>query len=169
MSATWLGALLETADPPRARTILETAIEHATTINYGVYVAMPLVYLARMGTDARSPQWATQFRTSLDLAYDKGDTVNCLLLLDLYTQALATTDRAETAAVLAATVGELSPHTSNPISVAHRRDTNARLLTQLGEERLAELTAHGEALRYEDAVALARAELDRAIANDDAA
>ena len=55
---------------------------------------------------------------------------------------------------------------SNPISVAHRHETNERLLAQLGEERFAELTAHGATLGYDEAVALAFAELDRVIAND---
>ena len=68
--------------------------------------------------------------------------------------------------MLAAAVGELAPHMSNPISIAHRQDTNERLLTQLGEERFAELTAHGATLGYDDVVALALAELDRVIAND---
>ena len=167
MSATWLGGLLETTDPPRARTILETAIEHATTVTMGSmsrcllpvshgWEPTPGAHSGRRNSEARSTSPTTA-----------GDTASCLLLLDLYAQALATTDRAEIAAVLAATVGELSPHTSNPNSVAHRRDTNERLLTQLGEERLAELTAHGANLGYEDAVALARAELDRVIANNE--
>ena len=91
------------------------------------------------------------------------------MYLDIYAQALATTDRAESAAILSAAVGELAPHMSNPISIAHRRDTNERLLAQLGEERFAELTAHGATLGYEEAVALAFAELDRVIANDDPA
>jgi hypothetical protein len=53
---------------------------------------------------------------------------------------------------------------SNPISVAHRHETNERLLTQLSEERFAELTADGATFGYEETVALARAELDRVIA-----
>ena len=56
---------------------------------------------------------------------------------------------------------------SNPISVAHRRETNERLLAQLDTERFAELTAHGATLGYEETVALALAELDRVITNDD--
>ena len=34
-SATFLGAALETTDPPRARSLLETAIEHGTTVGFG--------------------------------------------------------------------------------------------------------------------------------------
>ena len=56
---------------------------------------------------------------------------------------------------------------SNPISVAHRHETNERLLAQLDTERFAELTGHGATLGYEETVALARAELDRVITNDD--
>ena len=130
---------------------------------------MALAWLARMGADAASPTVGTQFRSGLDLAYEAGDTRLVLLYLDIYSQALANTDRAETAAMLSASVAELAPHMSNPISVAHRRDTNERLLTRLGEERFAELTAHGATLGYEEAVALAFAELDRVIANDDPA
>jgi hypothetical protein len=68
--------------------------------------------------------------------------------------------------MLTASVGELAHHISNPISVAHRRETNDRLLTHLGEQRFAELTSHGATLEYDEAVALAHAELARAIAND---
>jgi hypothetical protein len=109
---------------------------------------------------------APRFRGVLDLAYENGDTRMVIAYLDTYTQALADTDRAEPAAMLRAAVAELAPHMSNPISVAHRRDTNERLLAHLGEERLAKLTADGATLGYEEAVALARAELDRVIAND---
>jgi hypothetical protein len=119
-----------------------------------------------MGVDAAGPKWATRFRSVLDVAYQAADTHMVLAYLDTYTQALANTDRAEPAAILTAAMAELAPHMSNPISVAHRRDTEERLLAQLGAERLAELTAHGATLGYEEAVALARAELDRAIAND---
>jgi predicted ATPase len=166
VSGNFLGGALETIDPPRARSILETAIEHATTVGLGSHLATALAYLARMGADAAGPKWATRFRSVLDVAYQAADTHMVLAYLDTYTQALANTDRAAPAAMLCAAVAELSPHMSNPISVAHRRDTEERLLAQLGTERLAELTAHGAILGYEEAVALARAELDRAIAND---
>ncbi len=169
MSGAYLGAALETADPPRARSILETAIEHGTTVGPGTHVAMPLAWLTRMGTDAPGPQWATQFRSVLDLIYEAGDTVYVLMFLDIYAQALANTDRAEPAAILHASVADSSPHMSNPISVAHRRDTKERLLTRLGEERFAELTAQGATLGYEETVALAFTELDRMITNDDPA
>jgi hypothetical protein len=66
-------------------------------------------------------------------------------------------------------VAELAPHMSNPISVAHRREANERLLTHLDTERFAELTAHGATLGYDETVALALAELDRVIAEDDPA
>jgi hypothetical protein len=130
---------------------------------------MALAWLARMGTDAASPQWATRFRSGLDVIYEAGDTNFVLTYLDLYTQALLTTDRAEAAAMLNASVAELAPHMSNPISIAHQRDTEERLLAQLGTERLAELTIRGATLGYEETVALARAELDRVIANENPA
>ena len=89
-----------------------------------------------------------------------------LMHLDIYAQALATTNHAETAAVLAASVAEQSPHLTNPISIAHAAETTARLLSQLGDERLAELTTHGATLNYDQAIALAFPELDRVITND---
>ncbi len=55
---------------------------------------------------------------------------------------------------------------SNPNSVARRRANAERLLAHLGEERFAEVTAHGATLGYEEVVALAFAELDRVIADD---
>jgi predicted ATPase/class 3 adenylate cyclase len=166
LAGTYLGAALEATDPPRARTTLETAIEHATTVGSGSHLSAALTFLARMSTDAAGPKWATRFRSVLDIAYEAGDTHYVVLYLDMYTQALANTHRAEPAAMLRAAVAELAPHMSNPISVAHRHEINERLLTQLGEERFAELTAHGATLGYEEAVALAFAELDRVIAND---
>ena len=116
-----------------------------------------------------SPRWATEFRRAIALFHEEGDTAYALMDLDIYAQALANTDRAQSAAILSAAVGALSPHMSNPISIAHRRDTEERLLARLGEERLAELTAQGAALSYDEAVALAFAELDRVIAQDEGA
>jgi predicted ATPase/class 3 adenylate cyclase len=168
LSGAFLGVALEATDPPRARSILETAIEHGTTVELGSHVAMALAYLARISADTMGPQWATQFRTILDIPYEAGDTGYVLMYLDIYTQALAKTDRAESAAKLNAAVAALAPHLSNPISVAHRRDTHARLAAQLGEKRFAELTAQGANLSYEATVDLAFAELDRVIANDQA-
>ena len=122
--------------------------------------------LARMGADVANPQWATQFRSGLNVMHEAGDTGSVLLFLDIYAQSLAATDHAEAAAILAAAVAELSPHMSNPNSVVHRRITNERLLTKLGEERFRELTERGANFGYEEAVALAFAELDRVIVND---
>jgi predicted ATPase/class 3 adenylate cyclase len=169
LAGTYLGAALETTDPARARTTLETAIEHATTVGSGSHVSAALTFLARMGSDATSPKWATRFRSVLDIAYENGDTHYVVLYLDMYTQALANTDRVEPAAMLRAAVAELAPHMSNPISVAHRNEINERLLTQLSEERFAELSARGATLGYDEAVALAFGELDRVIANDEPA
>ena len=165
---TYLGGALETVDPPRARSVLATALEHASAVDHTQFVATSLSWLGRMGGAATNPEWATRLRRHLDFAYEAGDTSYVLTSLDMYSQALATTDRAETAAMLAASVGELSPHMSNPISVAHRRVTNDRLLAQLGQERFAELTAQGATLDLDDVVALALAELDRVIAKDSA-
>jgi len=97
-----------------------------------------------------------------------GDSVSVFTFLNLYSQGLANTDRAESAAVLHAST-ELARHMANPISIAHRRDTHERLSARLGETRLAELTARGAALSYDEAVALAVAELDRVIAQDEGA
>ena len=64
LAGTYLGAALETTDPARARSTLETAIEHATTVGSGSHVSAALTFLARMGTDATDPKWATRFRSS---------------------------------------------------------------------------------------------------------
>jgi predicted ATPase/class 3 adenylate cyclase len=159
-----LGGALAPTDPARARSILETAIENGNAVGAGLTVNTARGWLARLGGNALNPQWATETRRGLDLAYEAGDTRTVLTLLDVYAQALATTERAEAAAILYASVTELAPHMSNPISVAHRRMTNERLTTRLGGEHFAELTAHGKALDYDQAVAVARAELDRVIA-----
>jgi hypothetical protein len=165
-SGTMLGGALEATDPQRARSALETALEHAKAVDHVLFTATCLAWLGRMGAIAATPHWENQFRNGLDLSYEAGDTRMVLMYLDLYAQALAATARAETAAMLAALVAQLSPHTSNPNSVARRRLTNERLLTQLGAERFAELTADGTNLDYDQAVALALTEFDRVIAND---
>jgi predicted ATPase/class 3 adenylate cyclase len=162
----WLGGALAATDPARARSILETAIEHGNAVGAGLTVNAAHGWLARLGGDAANPHWASETRSGLELAYEAGDTRSVLSYLDVYAQALATTDRAETAALLYASVAELASHTSNPISVAHRRMTNEQLLTQLDMERFAELAASGATLGYDAAVALALTELDRVIAND---
>jgi predicted ATPase/class 3 adenylate cyclase len=169
MTGIQLGGALETTDPPRARSVLETALEHATAVGHGQFASTCLAWLGRMGAIVATPEWAAQVRDGLDPAYEAGDTRTVLQFLDIYAQSLAGTDRAESATTLAAAVAELSPHTSNPISVAHRRITNERLVTQLGAERFAELTEYGANLDYDQAVNLARGELDRVIAKEHAA
>jgi hypothetical protein len=112
-----------------------------------------------------NPNWASQVRDGLDLTDETGDTRLLLMQLDNLAQALAATDDAAIAALLAAAVTTLSPHMSNPISVAHHQITQERLITKLGAERYDQLTAEGARLDYDQAVALARAELDRVIAD----
>jgi predicted ATPase/class 3 adenylate cyclase len=158
-----LGGALETTDPLRARAILETALEHAKAVDMPQVSGGCLAFLARMGVDAPDLRWAVEFRRGVDLAHDAGDTMSVLMYLDIYAQALAATERAETAALLAASVAELSAYMSNPVSLSHRHMTNERLLNKLGEQRLTELTAQGSTLDYDQVVALALAELDLVI------
>jgi predicted ATPase/class 3 adenylate cyclase len=162
-----LGLALEATDPAGAQSCLESAIDYGAAVGFNFWVGVSRGWLARMGADATNPQWATQFRSGLDLFDEAGDTRIVVSFLDVYSQSLATSDRAESAAILSAAVVELAPHLSNPISVVHRRQTTERLLAQLGKERFAELTAQGSTLSYDGAVALALAEIDRVIANDE--
>jgi predicted ATPase len=162
-AGSWVGGALETTDPHRAQVALQTALEHAKAVDFGQVIAVCLAWMARMGGDVATPEWAAQFRRGIDLGYEAGDARMVLQSLDIYAQALAAADRAEAGAMLAAAVAELSPHTANAISVGHRRITDERLLTKLGDEHFAELTARGRSLDYDQAVALARTELDRVI------
>jgi hypothetical protein len=166
-AGTYVGGALETTDPPRAQAILQTALEHANSVDYTQFGGTCVAWLGRMGTAAANPQWVTKYRSGLEFSYESGDATFVLASLDLYAQALANADRVEAAAELSASVAELAPHMSNPISIAHRRITNQRLLAKLGEERLAELSARGASLAYDEVVALAFAEIDRVIAKDD--
>jgi hypothetical protein len=163
----FLGASLIRTEPIRARAVLETAVEQAMVVGLVTISGPALSYLGRLGADLADPQWAGRFRDGLSLTYEAGDEAMVLMHIDLYTHALALTDRAEVAAVLAAAVAGHGLHLTNPISVAHRRMTRERLVSQLGEERLRELSERGAALNYDEAVALTFAELDRAIASDD--
>jgi len=164
-AGSWVGGALEATDPARARAFLETALEHAEIVDFWQVIGSCVSWLGRMGAVAATPRWAARFRGGFDLGYEAGDTRMTLQHLDIYAQALAATDRAEAAAMLAAAVAQLSPHTSNPVSVAHRRITNERLVTELGEERFAALSVRGKELDYDQAVALALAELDRVVAS----
>jgi hypothetical protein len=162
----FLGGALETTDPSRARSILETAIEHGNSVGCGLPVNAARGWLARLGGVAGNPQWAAVTRSTLAQSYEAGDSRSVFAFLDNYTQGLANTDRVESAAILHASLGELAPHLSNPISVAHRRETRERLRTQIGDERLTELETCGSTLGYDETVALALAELDRVRANN---
>jgi predicted ATPase/class 3 adenylate cyclase len=162
----YLGGALETTDPARARAIFQTAIDQLTAVGAGYMISATLVSLARLGTDAASPKWAREFRSGLVITYEAGDVSGVLMALGMYAHALANTDRVESATMLLASVGELSPHMSGPIAHAHSHRANERLLAQLDAERFAELSARGATLGYEAAVSLAFAELDRVISQD---
>ena len=166
LSGFYLGGALETSDRPRARAVLKAAIDVMAPLRDGYMIASSLVSLARLGTEAANPTWASEFRSALDVAYEAGDLRGVLMALGMYAQALATTDRVESATMLLASVGELSPHMSTPIALAHNDEAERRLRSQLDAERFAELTARGATLGYEAAVALAFAELDRVISQD---
>jgi hypothetical protein len=157
----FLGGALSTTDPTRARAVLETAVDHATVPTLEGPI---LAYLGRLGADPADPRWATRFRRGLALSYEMGDTPMVAMHIDLYSQLLASTERAEAAALLAAAVAGLGGHLSNPISEQHRVATRKSLVKELGEKRLGELSDRGATLDYEETVALAFAELDRATA-----
>jgi hypothetical protein len=163
-----LNGTLSGTDPVRARSVLQTAVDTGNTVGHEYWIVVASAFLARIGGTAQSPEWATQFRHGLDVHLESGDTGTVLVHLGLYADALATTDRAEAAALLSAAAAALAPHMSNPISIEHRRETRERLLAQLGEERFAELSAQGATLGSEEALALAFGELDRVIAEDQA-
>ena len=52
MSGTYLGAALETADPPAPASILETAVEYGRAVASGVHLTTALGWLARISADA---------------------------------------------------------------------------------------------------------------------
>jgi hypothetical protein len=160
----YLGGALEDIDPARARSVLETALDYGNVVGLTNVVVACIAWLGRMGVAVLTdPERATQLRNGLTIPYEAGDTRTTLYHLDIYAQAVAATDRAEPAALLTAAIAKLSAHVSNPISIAHRRLTDERLLNRLGADRLAELTAQGAALTYDQTVALALSEIDRAI------
>jgi predicted ATPase/class 3 adenylate cyclase len=166
-AAFYLGSALTPTDPDRARAVLDIALGFATTMELANTGGAALAAFVRAGGDAMSAQWALQFQRGIDVASESGDTQLVLLFLDTYSQALAMTDHAEVATMVVAAVADLSPHMSNPISVAHRHATSERLRERLGEERFAELTTEGSNLGYEEVVRLALAELNRVIAGAD--
>jgi hypothetical protein len=166
LATMWLGSLLANVDRPRARSVLDKAIELNDAVDRPWFAMVCAVVRARIGTEPMDAQFADRIQRAIAVPQEAGDAYMVLSFLDLYSQVLALGDRAEVAAVLHAAVVALAPHVSNPVSVAHRRETEERLAARLGEERLAELNAQGAALDYDGAVALAFAELDRVIANN---
>jgi hypothetical protein len=166
-TSTLLAWALETIDPPRARALLETAIEvGAAAGDSGFTSRWALANLARLDPGAMTPEWANRFRRGLAADHEVDLRTQVLAGIDVYAQALAHTDWVETAAVLVGAVGALAPWMANPLSVAHHHQITERLRARLGDQCLAELTAHGAGLDYEHAVALAFAELDRMIDSD---
>jgi tetratricopeptide (TPR) repeat protein len=164
VSNAWAGGALRNVDPSRAEVALEAALEYGNAGEALSITGTVLAWLAML--KPMTSQQAEQYRQTIELMHEVGDTHLLLMYVDVYAQALATTDRAETAALLRAAINQLAPHMTNPISVTHRGEIDARLLAELGEERFAELTAQGATLDYDQTLALTFAELDRIIASE---
>ena len=138
------------------------SLDQALRNDHGMNLMTALNSLGRLAQGARDPEWARRYRELLDRTYDAGDTRLVLTLLETYAASLIAVDRFESAATL---IGFLEPRRSRQTPLARARADAARekLEAALGPERLATLTLRGAARSIDDAVALARAELDLVI------
>ncbi len=111
-----------------------------------------------------TPEWASTFRTHLARVQDAGDRRAGLVLLELYSRALAEAGHYEIAAVLrgALPFGEMQV---GNVSADERRRCEDAIRRGLGDARSDDLHRQGEALDVHDVMSIALAELDRVIAS----
>ena len=122
-----------------------------------------LLRLGRLDRTIDDPEWARTFRPSLVGVQDAGDRRACMILLELYSRALAEAGHYEIAGILrgafppAKCWAAMSP---TPSSAA----TEDQIRRALGDDRSTELRTRGAAMDIDDALSVALAELDRVIA-----
>jgi predicted ATPase len=161
--ASTISAMLEgERDPVRATELARMSLDQALRNDHGMNLMTALNALGRLAQGASDPEWATRYRELLDRTYDASDTRLVLTLLETYAASLIAVDRFESAAML---IGFLEPRRSLRTPLARARADGAReqLDAALGPERLVMLTRWGAAMSIEEAVSLARAELDPVI------
>ena len=149
-------------DPARALELAEQSLTYARDTGHGMILMNALNATGRLARGALDPAWAANFRDLIDATFEAGDTRLVLSLLDSYVLSLIVVERYEPAAVL---LGLSDPRLPSHTKIAQRRRAQAHdeLVAAIGHDRLVALEAEGGTMSVADAVAFARAELDRVI------
>jgi predicted ATPase/class 3 adenylate cyclase len=164
-----LGGALMGRDPRRAREVLLEGVELGRLVGNDFFVGVSLGRIARIGADASDAIWARQFRAAIDTAVENDDRRNVAVMLDVHSQALVATGHYEPAAILFGYVQAHARHVTNPYSRLQTERVVPILHDALGGDQVGALRARGARFEQAEAVALARAELDRVIAKGDPA
>jgi len=163
ISSHLLAALLFDEDPDRALALLREGLEASDQPWVGNMRGTALVRLARLEHSLDDPEWARMFRTHLARVQDAGDRRAGLVLLELYSRALAEADHHEIAAVLRGTLPFGDMQVGN-VSDVERRTCDEAIRRGLGDARAEELRRRGASMDLHDALSVALDELDRVIA-----
>jgi predicted ATPase/class 3 adenylate cyclase len=177
-----LAQALVAEDPAQAQVELVDALESATSLGYESPAELQVGVFAA----ARLGAWPTVLSTTGRMLYHyarSGSIPRYIVvgLLNLVARGLAE-QQPEPAAILQgaanATIRHLTPRDAAPVSgtrsnsndvaafvVEVRRGTTQLLIEALGETRLRQLRAHGEAMDQDQACAYARAQINEHLAN----
>jgi hypothetical protein len=158
-----LAVALPLDEVPRKMALLDEAVEVATSIGDRDSVHSSIAYRALL--EAHSGNWRAALRLSADAVHEKRFALHPSLWAAAV--ALLGLGQAESAAVLVGAADSTGPPgIRRPLEdwgIAMAGSTDAALLAELGEERLAELRLRGAALDPVDVVAFLCAEADRVL------
>ena len=163
ISTNLLAVVLFDDDPDRALALLHEGLDASEQPWVGNMRGTALVRLARLERSLDEPVWASTFRSHLARIQDAGDRRGGLVLLELYSRALAEHGHFEVAAVLRGALPLGDVFVGN-VSEAERQRCEAAIRRGLGDVRSEELHGRGAAMDIHEAMSVALAELDRVIA-----
>ena len=150
-------------DPERARQLLREGLVLTEHPWVGHMRGTALLRLARLDHTIDDPEWARTFRPSVAGVQDAGDRRASMMLLELYSRALAEAEHYEIAGILRWALPTGAMVVGN-VSDAEQLATEEQICQALSEDRSTELRARAAAMDIDDALSIALAELDRVIA-----
>jgi hypothetical protein len=149
-----LAVVLFDDDPDRALALLHEGLDASEQPWVGNMRGTALVRLARLEGSLDTPEWARTFRAHLARVHDAGDRRAGLVLLELYSRALAEAGHYEIAAVLrgALPFGEMQV---GNVSVDEQKRCEDSIRQGLGDARSKDLHLQGEAMDAHEAMSYA--------------
>ena len=162
VSTNLLAVMVFDDDPERARQLLREGLGLTEHPWVGHLRGSGLLRLARLDHTIDDPEWARTFRPALTGVKNAGDRRASMILLELYSRALAEAGHYEIAGILrwALPTGTMVVDGSD----AEQRATEEQICRALGHDRSTKLQARSAAMDIDDALSVAIAELDRVIA-----